>query len=194
MTDLLTRAAELAERLPRADVIALSQAALAGRPGVRALRPCGPDAGPGTGRLTAAVVVGLIGEATKEIQLVGCAAHSEPTVEQALTDAVSRGVEVTLVLERAVDNPAYTFSGPVFPGLQARRLHWPASHRPSGASLHAKVIVVDRKTALVGSANLTSWAMERNLECGLLIRGGDQPRSIHRHIEGLVEAGVLSHS
>ena len=152
----------------------------------------GPDAGSGTGRLTAAVVVGLIGEATKEILLVSYAAHSEPAVEQALTDAVARGVEVTLVLERAADNPTYTFTGPVFAGLHARRLHWPSSQRPTGASLHAKVIVVDRETALVGSANLTSWAMERNLECGILISGGDQPRAIHRHIDLLIQTGVPS--
>ncbi len=155
--------------------------------------------GPGTGRLTAAVVVGLIGQATKEILLVSYAAHSEPGVEQALTDAVSWGIEVTLVLERAADNPAYTFTGPVFAGLNARRLYWPSSHRPTGASLHAKVIVVDRKTgprrqrqptsqpAATGRASCVyfhrTWAMERNLGCGILVRGGGQPKahpSAHR--------------
>jgi phosphatidylserine/phosphatidylglycerophosphate/cardiolipin synthase-like enzyme len=151
----------------------------------------GPDSGSGTGRLTAAVVVGLISEATTEVLLVSYAAHSEPSVEHALADAVARGVDVTLVLERHVDNPSYSFTGPVYPDLPARRLSWPSSHRLAGASLHAKVIVVDEKTALVGSANLTSWAIERNLECGILIRGGDQPRAIRRHVERLAEKGVL---
>ncbi len=39
--------------------------------------------------------------------------------------------------------------------------------------MHAKVLVVDGRTALVGSANVTGSAMERNLECGLLVRGGE---------------------
>ena len=59
------------------------------------------------------------------------------------------------------------------------------------ASLHAKVIVVDDKVALVGSANLTNRAMESNLECGILIRGGPQPRAIHDHITSLYAAGLL---
>jgi cardiolipin synthase len=60
-----------------------------------------------------------------------------------------------------------------------------------GAALHAKVIVVDDQVALVGSANLTSRAMESNLECGILIRSGPQPRAIRDHITGLYAAGLL---
>ena len=51
--------------------------------------------------------------------------------------------------------------------------------------------MVDDQVALVGSANLTSRAMESNLECGILIRGGPQPRAIRDHITGLQAAGVL---
>ncbi len=47
------------------------------------------------------------------------------------------------------------------------------------------------KVALVGSANLTSRAMESNLECGILIRGSPQPRAIRDHITGLYAAGLL---
>jgi cardiolipin synthase A/B len=52
------------------------------------------------------------------------------------------------------------------------------------AALHAKI-------ALVGSANLTSRAMESNLECGILIRGGPQPRAVRNHITRLHAAGLL---
>jgi len=67
----------------------------------------------------------------------------------------------------------------------------PAAQRPPGAALHAKVIVVDDRIALVGSANLTGRAMEANLECGILIRGGPQLRAIRDHIAGLRAAGIL---
>ncbi len=54
--------------------------------------------------------------------------------------------------------------------------------------MHAKVLVVDCRTALVGSANLTGHALERNLECGLLIRGGTVPTLLVDH---LLSAGGL---
>ena len=108
-----------------------------------------------------------------------------------LSAAAARGVAVTLLAERHEDNPSYTALGTPFPGLNALRLHWPAASRPPGAALHAKIIVVDDQVALVGSANLTSRAMESNLECGILIRGGPQPRAIRDHITGLYAAGLL---
>jgi phosphatidylserine/phosphatidylglycerophosphate/cardiolipin synthase-like enzyme len=57
--------------------------------------------------------------------------------------------------------------------------------------LHAKIIVVDDRVALVGSANLTGRAMGDNLECGILIRGGKQPRAIRDHVVSLYMAGRL---
>jgi cardiolipin synthase len=48
--------------------------------------------------------------------------------------------------------------------------------------MHAKVLVVDRQTALVGSANLTGYGLERNLEAGILIRGGHVPALLAEHL------------
>ena len=151
----------------------------------------GPESGVSSSRLTAATVIELINAAQSEILLVSYATHTEPSINTALAAALARGVLVTLLAERHQDNPSYTASGMPFPGLGALRLHWPAAARPPGASLHAKVIVVDDKVALVGSANLTNRAMESNLECGILIRGGPQPRAIRDHITSLYAAGRL---
>ena len=151
----------------------------------------GPDSGVTTGRLTAATVTELIGQARREILLVSYATQSEPAIHAALTDAASRGVEITLLAEKHTDNPAYTARGTPFPGLPATRLHWPASQRPPGAALHAKIIVVDDRIALITSANLTGRAMEANLECGILLHGGPQPRAIRDHITGLQAHGYL---
>jgi cardiolipin synthase A/B len=122
---------------------------------------------------------------------VSYATYTEPSIAAALSAAVARGVTVTLLAERHADNPSYTALGTPFPGLPALRLHWPADSRPPGASLHAKIIVVDDQVALIGSANLTSRAMESNLECGILIRGGPQPRAVRDHITRLYTAGLL---
>ncbi len=154
----------------------------------------GPETGSGAGRLTAATVIGLIGEARLEILIVSYAVNSEPAIEAALAAAAGRGVEITILAERHEDNPGYSAADPPFPGLQAIRLRWPASRRPAGAALHAKVIVVDDRIALVGSANFTSRAMDANLECGILISGGPQPRAIRDHITELQASGYVVRS
>lgn len=151
----------------------------------------GPESTAGQGRLTLAVVADLIAEAQSELLLVSYATYPGPDVVQALHEAVSRGVTVTLLLERSTDNPSFHGHGEPFAGLPARRLTWPAAARAGEASMHAKLLVVDRRIALVGSANLTGHALERNLECGVLIRGGRVPGQLVDHVvtaEGLVEA------
>jgi cardiolipin synthase A/B len=151
----------------------------------------GPESGVTTSRLTAATVIDLIDAARREILLISYATRTEPAISAALAAASGRGVEITVLIERHADNPGYTSRVAPFPGLGAIRLHWPPGPRPPGASLHAKVIVVDDVIALVGSANLTSRAMEANLECGILIRGGLQPRAIRRHVTELRARGDL---
>jgi cardiolipin synthase A/B len=151
----------------------------------------GPESGIATGRLTAATVTGLIAEARREILLVSYATQTEPGLAAALADAADGRVEITLLTERHADNPGYHGSDVPFPGTPAVRLHWPAVARPQGASMHAKIIVVDDEIALVTSANLTSRAMEANLECGILIRGGPQPGAIHDHVNALWSFGQL---
>jgi phosphatidylserine/phosphatidylglycerophosphate/cardiolipin synthase-like enzyme len=149
----------------------------------------GPESGIWTSRLTAAAVIDLIAAARHELLLVSFATQTEPGISAALDAASARGVSITLLTERHADNPAYAHAATPFPGLDAIRLCWPGSERPPASALHAKVIVVDDQTALVGSANLTSRAMETNLECGILIRGGPQPSAIRDHIGGLLAAG-----
>ena len=152
----------------------------------------GPDGHGPVARLTAGVLVELLDDARREILLTSYAAHDEPTLSAALSRAVARGVEVTLLLERAVDNERYGHAGTPFAGLPARRLVWPKARRPAGgAALHAKVLVVDAEVALVGSANLTAFALQRNIECGVVLREPSQARAVRDHVLGLLAAGVL---
>lgn len=133
-------------------------------------------------RLTVGAVADLIESATSEILLVSYATAPSPTVRAALAAAVARGVVLTALLERALDNAAFTGSPDPLAGIAATRLAWPTSNRPPGAAMHAKILVVDRQAALVGSANLTGHALGRNIECGLLIRGGSLPGRLADHV------------
>jgi cardiolipin synthase len=151
----------------------------------------GPASTVTSSRLTSAVVVELIDAAAEEIVLVSFATHGQQ-IRAALDRACERGVLLTLLLERPSDNPRYTGDVDPFPGLKACRMMWPADRRPAGASIHAKIIVVDRKVALVGSANLTGHAMDHNVECGILIHGGAEPAQIRDHLIALLDEGEFT--
>lgn len=151
----------------------------------------GPASNVKTSRLTSATVVELVDQAGSEILLMSYVMHDEPGLAAALERGVQRGAEITLVNERPADNPAFHGLATAFTHLRARRLRWPADRRLAAASLHAKVLVVDRKVALVGSANVTSSAVARNLECGLLVRDAVVAGDIALHVDDLVRLGEL---
>lgn len=142
----------------------------------------GPASAAGDDRLTLAVLTDLIAEARRELILASYAAFPGADLRQALEEAVCRGVQLTLLLERSCDNPRFDGGNDPLPGLAATRLCWPQSARPDQAAMHAKLLIIDRRVALVGSANLTGYAMERNLECGLLVRGGPVPGRLAEHL------------
>ena len=56
--------------------------------------------------------------------------------------------------------------------------------------LHAKVIVADRRDALVTSANLTHAGLLENLEMGFRVQGA-MAGAVVRHFDLLIEEGIL---
>ena len=60
------------------------------------------------------------------------------------------------------------------------------------AAVHAKCAVADRAVAFITSANLTTAAMERNMELGMLIRGGAVPDRLRQHLAALVATKVIT--
>lgn len=144
-------------------------------------------------RRTEQILLQLIGEATQEILLITYALHMHDQLRTALATASARGVTLTVLAEDPGDN--HSFSGApatALSGLVVNRLRWPADQRPaSGAALHAKVVVIDRTTALITSANITRRAAGDNLETGLLVRGGDIPRRLAGHVDQLLQRQVF---
>lgn len=153
--------------------------------------------GPGTAgdrRLTAAVLHELIDAARQRVLLVSFAAYTLTEVAADLKAAVGRGCAVDVVFETEEDS-AGAYSGPKshpFHGINGiRRWRWPAANREPGAVLHAKLLVVDGRRALVGSANLTSRALTANLEVGVLVRDPGVAGQLDGHVQGLMSSGVL---
>ncbi|MFC6083737.1 DISARM system phospholipase D-like protein DrmC [Sphaerisporangium aureirubrum] len=156
--------------------------------------------GPGTHevpvRATGRVLVELVAEATRELLLMTYSAKPYEPLLKALTAAVARGVSVMVVVETlqgagsalAGSEPALAFAS--VPGAEV--WHWPPGKRPEqGAKMHAKLAVADRRVLLVSSANLTQSGVGKNIEAGLLVRGGTAPARAAEHVAELRAKGVL---
>jgi putative cardiolipin synthase len=153
--------------------------------------------GPGTAadqRLTAGVLHELVAGATERILLVSYAAYTLAELAADLEAAVERRCQVDAVFETEEDS-AGAYTGPHAQPFAAiagiRRWRWPAAHRPPGAVLHAKLLVVDGGRALISSANLTHRALTSNLEAGVLIADPELADALERHVRSLIDHGVL---
>ncbi len=153
----------------------------------------GPGA-TGEQRLTAGVLHQLLAMAEKRILLVSFAAFTLTELAADLEEAVRRGCDVDVVFETEEDS-AGAYSGPdskpfgMVEGI--RRWRWPGDQRPAGAVLHAKLLVIDGRQALIGSANLTRRALTANLEAGVLVGDPDLAAGFEEHIRRLISSGVL---
>src|SRR6266508_5360447 len=102
----------------------------------------------------------------------------------ALEKAISRQVRVSMLLEASDrDGGGISFDviGKMKAALPTATVYsWARRDAKfEGGKVHAKIAVADERICFVSSANLTGHAMERNMEAGLLIRGGDAPRDLH---------------
>ncbi|MFD9894453.1 DISARM system phospholipase D-like protein DrmC [Amycolatopsis sp. NPDC059027] len=147
-------------------------------------------------RATAQALTELITQARHELLLMTYSAKPHPDIRTALADARARGVEITTVVETLQSagsalvgaEPAAAFAA--IPGVQL--WHWPVPQRTeTGSKMHAKLAVADRRVLLVSSANLTQSGVAKNIEAGLLVRGGHTPRRAAEHIAELQATKVL---
>lgn len=80
---------------------------------------------------------------------------------------------------------------------------WPGEARPAvfydprsvdpevRGVLHAKAVVVDEESVFVTSANFTGAALDENIELGVLVRHRSLALSVVRHLQGLIDRGML---
>ena len=57
--------------------------------------------------------------------------------------------------------------------------------------VHAKVAVADGKMCFITSANLTGYAMAKNMEAGVLLSGGRIPGLVEDHLTSLVNTKTV---
>jgi len=153
--------------------------------------------GPATGQVpirhTEQVLCEVIDAATHRLFIVSFVAYGVASIVAALRSAIERGVDVSILLELSSEHggkikghDSLKLLSDTLPG--AHLLAWaPAQgETASSGSVHAKCAVADGQVAFITSANLTSAAMERNMELGVLVRGGTLPAQLHDHLDALV--------
>ena len=150
----------------------------------------GPDSPGAPVRLTSEVVRQMIDGAQQRVMLVSYAAYHMPTIIDALDRAAARGVRVDLILE----SPEFLEGGGGAAAYARYRTYrWPIEQRePADARLHAKAVIVDDRDVLLTSANMTNAAYDKNIELGVLCRGGTTAQRVQRHFDSLISRGVLT--
>lgn len=153
-------------------------------------------------RATRQVVQDIISAAESELLVVGYWLAGKEDYEGIVNDivelmatAVERGVKVTIVLDEGEKgygkNNRDTLVA-LWPEdvQQPTLLTWKIPPDDKHLKLHAKVLVADRHDALVTSANLTMYALDRNMEMGVRVQG--QPcEQIVQHFELLRHKEIL---
>ncbi|ASK34548.1 phospholipase [Alcanivorax sp. N3-2A] len=148
-------------------------------------------------RRTEQALLQVINAAEQSLFITSFVAYDVSVVVKALNDAVARGVAISMLLESSQDH-----GGSIsFDVIGKMRTIVPSVHlyawRDRGETfddgrVHAKVAVADRHTCFITSANLTRFAMEKNMEAGLLISGGNIPQLLEEHLWALISMKIVS--
>ena len=161
----------------------------------------GPDSRIIPLRRTDQALLQVINSATTRLLVVSFAVYKVSAIAQALIRAAQRGVSISICIEspdasegKIAYDAVRAFGTEV--SRHARFYVWPLDRRPKSpdgkhGSLHSKLAVADGHTLLVSSANLTEYAMNLNMELGVLIQGGELPGKVELHFEQLIKQKVL---
>ena len=158
---------------------------------------------------TYAVVQSLFQEAQNEIVLAGYAFHNGKLLFERLAEQKRLRPQLRIIFH--VDVPRKSGDTTTSDDIilryaeEFRARHWPWQPFPEvyfdpralktdtnvRASLHAKIVVVDRTKLFLTSANFTEAAQQRNIEMGLLSRAVYLAELVAAYFEGLRQSGHL---
>lgn len=148
-------------------------------------------------RRTEQALLQVINSAEHSLFITSFVAYDVSTIVKALNAADERGVRITMLLESSQDHGGSINIDVIgkmrglVPGAQLYA--WRDKADPfSDGRVHAKVAVADGRMCFITSANLTGYAMEKNMEAGVLISGGRIPKLLDEHLRSLVDTKVVS--
>lgn len=148
-------------------------------------------------RRTEQALLQVINSAEQSLFITSFVAYDVSTIVKALNDANARGVSITMLLESSQDHGGSINIDVIgrmrglVPGAQLYAWRDKTGDFSDGR-VHAKVAVADKTSCFITSANLTGYAMEKNMEAGVLISGGRIPRLLDDHLRSLVDTKLVS--
>jgi len=148
-------------------------------------------------RRTEQALLQVINASEQALFITSFVAYDVSTIVKALNAANDRGVIISMLLELSQEHGgSITFDaiGKMKTLVPSARLYvWNDKEEVFfGGRAHAKVAVADDSMCFITSANLTGYAMERNMEAGVLIVGGGVPRTLNKHLFSMIDTGVIS--
>ena len=159
----------------------------------------GPSTGQVPVRHTEQVLCEVIDSAKRRLFLVSFVAYEIYSIVKALRCAIGRQVQINVLLESSsehggkVSHDSVSAMRKTLPSVNI--YVWSLGKKTEATQLfgavHAKCAVADGQIAFITSANLTAAAMERNMELGVLVKGGYLPFELHRHLEALISTKVV---
>lgn len=157
----------------------------------------GPVTSVVSARKTEQVLLQVINQAKSDLIVTSFVAYKVESIIEALNNASKRSVKLILLLESSIEDGGSIEIDVIVKMKNAV----PSSHiyawrdkaaEFEGGRVHAKVAVADKSACFISSANLTGYAMEKNMELGLLINGGSIPALISEHLNALIDTNVLT--
>ncbi len=147
-------------------------------------------------RRTEQALLQVINSAKQSLFITSFVAYDVSTIVNALNVASGRGVIVSMLLELSQDQGGsinFDAIGKMITLVPAAKLYaWrDKSDQFSDGRVHAKVAVADGRMCFLTSANLTGYAMEKNMEAGVLISGGIIPKLLDDHLQCLVHTKIV---
>lgn len=147
-------------------------------------------------RRTEQALIQLINGAKNELFVSSFVIFDVKLITSTLNDAKKRGVKISIILEDTSETSDIVFIAAAsrvrksIPGADIYVLNREVAGYSAGR-WHAKVSVADHHVCLLTSANLTGYAMDKNVEMGVLLSGGEIPRNVHSHLDALVAMKIL---
>jgi phosphatidylserine/phosphatidylglycerophosphate/cardiolipin synthase-like enzyme len=148
-------------------------------------------------RHTEQVLLQVINSAENALFITSFVAYEIPSLIKALVTATDRGVKVSMLIESSANHGGSISTDAIGRMKQlvpaADVYAWlNKSELFTGARVHAKVAVADSEICFITSANLTGFAMEKNMEAGVLISGGNIPFLLADHLTALVRTNIIT--
>ena len=147
-------------------------------------------------RRTEQALLQVINSAKATLFITSFVAYDITSIVNALNNASARGVSVCMLLELSKEHGGSITVDAIGAmrrlAPSAKLYAWNEKNEQfSGGRVHAKIAVADGKTCFITSANLTGFAMERNMEAGVLIVGGPLPLALNQHLQALIAMKIV---